>query len=46
MSQKRKNQRAQHDAAEKAKAEKVIKWICAVLAVLAVALFVAYTMTL
>jgi len=45
MSQKRKNQRANHEAQEKKQAEKVIAWIGGVLLVLAVA-YAIYTMTL
>ncbi len=45
MSQKRKNQRANHDAQEQKKAEKVIMWIGGGLLALAVA-YVIYVMTL
>ena len=42
MSQKRKNQRANHDAQEKKQAEKVIVWILVILAIG----FAIYTITL
>ena len=45
MSQKRKNQRANHEAQEKKQAEKVVMGIFAVLVVLALC-FAIYTMTL
>ena len=45
MSQKRKNQRANHDAQEKRQAEKVIVWIFGILVILAIG-FTIYTITL
>ena len=45
MSQKRKNQRANHDAQEKKQAEKVIVWIFGILVILAIGLAI-YTITL
>ncbi len=45
MSQKRKNQRANHDAQEKRQAEKVIVWIFGILVILAIG-FAIYTITL
>lgn len=45
MSQKRKNQRANHDAQEKKQAEKVIVWIFGILVILAI-VFAIYTITL
>ncbi len=46
MSQKRKNQRARHEEAEKKKAETVIKWIIGVLVVLALGygIFITFMM--
>ncbi len=40
MSQKRKQQRAKHEEAEKKKAERVIYWIFAALIVLAVCFYI------
>lgn len=45
MSQKRKNQRANHNAQEQKKGEKVVMWIGGVLLALAV-VYMIYTMTL
>ena len=45
MSQKRKNQRANHDAQEKKQAEKVIVWIFGILVILAIG-FAIDTITL
>lgn len=45
MSQKRKNQRANHEAQEKKQAERVVAWIFGALVILAVG-FAIYTMTL
>lgn len=45
MSQKRKNQRANHDAQEKKQAEKVIVWIFGILVILAIG-FAIYTIKL
>lgn len=42
MSQKRKNQRAKHEEREKQNAEKVIRWIFAILVILALA-YAVYT---
>ena len=41
MSQKRKNQRARHEAQEKKKAENVIYWIIGVLIVLALIMVIS-----